>query len=102
VCLGFALSITVALLALLGDFDLSLRIGAFNIGGGLLSIVSVFIGPFVGGVTGFALSLVTYPLFSLLVAWTCGLPLSGRWLESQQHDVNDQGEFYVSKVSEKK
>lgn len=81
VCLGFALGIALAPLAYLGNIDLSLHIGAFNIGGGLLSIVTVFIGPFVGGVIGFALSVLTHPVFTLLLEWTSGLPLSGNWLE---------------------
>jgi hypothetical protein len=88
VCLGFALSITIALLAYLGNFDLSLHIGNFNVGGGLLTIVSVFVAPFIGGVTGFVLSLVTHPVFTLLLSWSSGLPLSGNWFDSQQRDGN--------------
>lgn len=87
VCIGFALSILLVLLVYVAHVSFSIHIGTFYIGGGLFSIVSVFIGPFVGGAVGFLGSLFTHPLFTMLLVWLPGVPLTGKWMDSEHHEA---------------
>jgi len=84
-CLGFTASLVLVLLVYAANIDLSVHLGSLYIESHLFSIVSVFIGPFFGGTIGFLGSLVTHPVFTLILGWFSGLPLSGMWLDSEKH-----------------
>jgi hypothetical protein len=86
-CIGFALSILLVLLVYVAHVSFSIHIGTLYIEGGLFSIVSVFIGPFVGGAVGFLGSLFTHPLFAMMLAWFPGVPLTGKWMDSEHHQA---------------
>lgn len=81
-CIGLVLGIVLFLLVHVVHVDFSVRFSAFYIDGGLLSIVSVFIGPFVGTALGFLGAVITYPIFELMLTQFSGLPLKGTWRDS--------------------
>jgi hypothetical protein len=88
-CIGFALGFALVLLVHILHVDFSIHLGTFYIGGSLFSIVSLFIGPFVGAATGFLGSLFTQPLFALILAWFSGVPLTGKWREAERHESSE-------------
>lgn len=86
-CIGLALSIALVLLVYVGHVDCSMRFGGFYIDGNLFSVVAVFVGPFFGAAMGFLGSLLTYPLFELMLAWLSGIPLTGTWQNTEDHHI---------------
>ena len=88
-CIGFVLGILLFLLVYIVHVDFSIRFGSFYINGELFSIVAVFVGPFVGAGVGLVGSLLTHPLFALVLAWFSGVPLTGEWLDSEQCKANE-------------
>jgi hypothetical protein len=85
-CIGLTLSIGLVLLVYVGNVDFSIRLSSFYIDARLLSIVAVFVGPFLGAATGFLGSLMTHQLFELILAWFSGFPLTGTWQDPDAHD----------------
>ena len=88
-CIGFALSIILVLLVHVVHVEFSIRFSGFYIDGGLFSIVSVFIGPFVGATMGFLGSIITHPMFELMLSQFSGLPLKGVGLDSEEFKAGD-------------
>jgi len=86
-CIGLTLSIALVLLVYVGRVDCSMRLGGFYIDGNLFSVVAVFVGPFFGAAIGFLGSLLTHPLFELMLAWLSGIPLTGAWHHTENHNI---------------
>jgi hypothetical protein len=86
-CIGLTLSIALVLLVYVGHVEFSIRLSSFYIEGRLLSVVAVFVGPFVGAAIGFLGSLMTHQLFELILAWFSGFPFTGTWQDPQDHDT---------------
>jgi len=83
-CLGFAMSVVLVFLEYAFGLDASIHLGGLYVNGHLLGVVSIFIGPFLAAAIGFVGSVLTHPIFRLILSWFSGLSLTGTWLEPKE------------------
>jgi hypothetical protein len=78
VCIGVVGSVLFLLLDLLG-LDTTVQLGMFRLNDTETGVVALFVGPFIAGLIGFVVSLVTYQLFLSALRRFEDLSLTGIW-----------------------